>query len=323
MKKVSIIVTTYNDSKFLDKCMNQIRKQTYKNFEVIVCDDGSSDSTIEQANLFKDKIEHLKIISHENVGLSENRNIALKYCTGDFVTFVDVDDYLDKDFLEKMLVGNEEYDFIIGGYRRVFEDGSVQFEYNSPSSVWGNYMRCMVWAKLYNLNFLKSNDIFFPHCRIYGEDVVYTIRVLSCSPKTKILQFVGYNNLINESSITHTQKKKLKNDVTKIIKHIDNFIGNNKDYIDNNQEIIKFYYLKLFSNFLIEQVPLLSKKELVSYFDNLKYIKYIFQKYGYKFSVKSMKGERKQVNFFIKIVVIMDKLHLNNLLINLLKITFR
>ena len=97
MEKISIIITAYNDEKYIKKCIESVIYQTYKNIEIIIINDGSNDNTLEIINQFND--ERIKIYNQKNLGTGKARNNGLKYSTGDFIIFIDGDDYIDKNIL--------------------------------------------------------------------------------------------------------------------------------------------------------------------------------------------------------------------------------
>lgn len=323
MKKVSIIIPVYNGMDFLDKCLDSVLNQTYKNIEIILSNDGSTDGSLKKIKEYSKKYENIIFESHKNVGLSETRNLALKKATGDYVTYLDVDDFLDNDFIEKMLECNDNYDIIIGGYRSIYSTGKINFEYFTNNTEWNRYRRVTVWARLYKFSFLKKNKIEFPHYRIYGEDVVYTMRCLSKTENVFITEYIGYNNLVNEDSITHRNKALIKREVPKMMKYIDEFISNNKNFLVKKSENVKYYFLKIFTAYLIEQAHFLNYKELSEYYDeSFSLLKSIFIKYGYKVNCKNKKDEPKKVNLMIKLVIIFNKIKHPKLLLKILNRKF-
>ncbi|HHT99528.1 MAG TPA: glycosyltransferase family 2 protein [Acholeplasma sp.] len=103
MSKISVIVPVYNTSKYLEKCLNSIRNQTYENIEIIVVNDGSTDNSLDILNEISKKDKRIKVISQENGGLSKARNTGLEHATGSYVGFIDSDDYIDPNMYETML----------------------------------------------------------------------------------------------------------------------------------------------------------------------------------------------------------------------------
>ena len=97
-EKISVIVAAYNVEEYIEKCIESILMQNYKSVEIIVVDDGSSDKTGELCRRFYlDNPDKIRLVRQENYGLSAARNLALSIATGDYVTFVDGDDYLEKN----------------------------------------------------------------------------------------------------------------------------------------------------------------------------------------------------------------------------------
>ena len=99
--KISVIVPVFNAEMFLDKCINSIIDQTYKNLEIILIDDGSKDNSLVLCNEYAYKDNRIKVIHKENGGVSSARNTGLDNCVGDLVAFVDSDDYLEPNTYEK------------------------------------------------------------------------------------------------------------------------------------------------------------------------------------------------------------------------------
>lgn len=317
--KVSVIVPAYNGTKFLNKCMDSLAEQTYKNIEIIFLDDGSTDDTYSVIKKFEKEYDNVIACTHSNVGLSITRNIGVSKSTGDYVTYLDVDDYFDNDFIERMMDEIGDNDIIIGSYKRVYEDGKVKFTYEQGNGNWAKYKRATVWAKIYKVDFLKKNNIEYPNTRIYGEDVVYTMRCMSKEPKVKIIDYAGYNNLINSESITHKDKNKLIRDVPKMIANINSFIKDNTYYLSKNEKIIKYYYLKLFCNFLFEQSEFLELSDLKDYYyKNLNDIKHILKEYRYSYSFIWEKNDDIKVNMFVNLMVFFNKIKLDKLFITMI-----
>ena len=103
MYKVSILIPVYNVEKYLSKCLESILLQTYKNIEIIIINDGTTDSSLDIAELYASKYDFIHVYSYENAGISTTRNRALEKATGDYYLFVDSDDYLNPHMIEKMI----------------------------------------------------------------------------------------------------------------------------------------------------------------------------------------------------------------------------
>lgn len=114
---ISVIVPIYNVEKYLLKCLNSISEQTYKNLEVILVNDGSTDKSAIIAEKFAHRDKRFIYISKENGGLSSARNEGLKYATGEYIYFLDSDDWIQKDYLQAMVKEfDSEIDIVVGKY---------------------------------------------------------------------------------------------------------------------------------------------------------------------------------------------------------------
>lgn len=129
--KVSVIVPVYNVADYLKKCINSICHNTYKNIEIILVDDGSTDSSGEICDECKNKDPRIKVIHKSNGGLSSARNAGMKEATGQYILFVDSDDYLDRDIIEIMIKESLKYDadIVQTGYERVNEEGKGLYRF--------------------------------------------------------------------------------------------------------------------------------------------------------------------------------------------------
>ena len=122
-KKISIIISAYNTEKYIEKCISSITNQTYKDLEIIVIDDASSDDTLKKLKNIKDK--RLKILSNkENSGLSFSRNKGIKESTGDYVSFIDSDDYIPENFYEELMktMEKEKSDIVVCDINTIYEN---------------------------------------------------------------------------------------------------------------------------------------------------------------------------------------------------------
>lgn len=101
--KVSIIIPIYNTEKYLEACLDSVKNQTYKNLEIILVDDGSTDNSAKIIDDYAKKDKHIKVIHQKNAGQSAARNQGLKKVTGSFISFIDADDEIDPNFISKLL----------------------------------------------------------------------------------------------------------------------------------------------------------------------------------------------------------------------------
>lgn len=135
---ITIIVPVYNTEKFLTKCINSICEQTYRNLEIILINDGSSDSSLEICNIYKNKDPRIKVFSQKNKGLIETRKLGLKYSIGDLIGFVDSDDWIEKNMYMNLIESFKKTnaDLISSGIIHDYENSNE----NNGTYVYDNYL---------------------------------------------------------------------------------------------------------------------------------------------------------------------------------------
>ena len=242
MKKVSIIVPVYNTYDKIDKCIERIINQTYKNIELLLINDGSTDNSIKKLKKYEKKYDFIKVIDKKNEGVSKTRNLGIKEACGDYIMFIDNDDYIDIDYVENYInvALENNSDVVIGGFRRVDYDGKEKYKKSLKDTYWSRYNIITPWAKLYKRKFLVDNKIEFLSYGI-GEDVYFNLLLYSKEPKTNIINYIGYNWLDNEISVSNTKHKGLNKeiDILYLLDKIYDIKGNTDIYI--NYYIKKFY----------------------------------------------------------------------------------
>lgn len=227
MEKVSIILPVYNVAKYLDRCIESLQKQSYKNIELIFVNDGSPDNSGEIIEKYARDDERIKHVITTNQGLSSARNNGIPHVTGKYLMFVDSDDYLPEDAIERMVFAMEEQeaDLVVGSYDRIYEgvkeselqknhtfarmntqySGKSIFE--APELIVELYHAA--WGKLYHADlFIENADLrFMPG--IWYEDMQFFLRVLPRLKKIVLLDEVVYNYIVREGSIMTTNSDKM------------------------------------------------------------------------------------------------------------------
>ncbi len=207
---VSIIIPVYNGEEYLRRCLDSILNQTYKNLEIIVVNDGSTDSTKKIIDEYKDK--RIKPIHKENEGVSEARNDGIEKSTGRYISFVDADDYIEPDFVEKMLNIIKKYKvkYVTCGYKRVYEDHTEYINNDLSESVVSkdDYIKKLlnvqngygfVHMKLIEKEVL--NKVRFNKELKVGEDALFNIMLCENIDKVVIYNNALYNYYFNSNSV--------------------------------------------------------------------------------------------------------------------------
>jgi glycosyltransferase involved in cell wall biosynthesis len=258
-KMISIIVPIFKVEKYLPKCIESIQNQTYKNIEIILVDDGSPDSCGEICESYSKKDPRIKVIHKVNGGLSDARNAGLNVANGDYVLFLDSDDYIDEQTCEKMLISlnNEEVDVLYGNCTWIYNDREVVVKRRNITEylVYNGYdflktelktgsFSMQAWLGLFRRDFLIKNNLFFKF-GILHEDEQWTPRVLLAASKVKYIDFSFYNYVIREDSIT--QKKDQTRNASSLLDicyDLNNYYDRVKDL--ELKRLLDQYLLKLF-----------------------------------------------------------------------------
>ena len=279
--KYSIIVPAYNTEKYIDKCLKSIFSNTYKNFEVIIVNDGSTDKTEDIINKYIKKYDNIIHIKQKNMGLSMARNNGVKKATGDYLLFIDSDDYVEKNLLENINKNISDLDVLRYQLNIVYSDKVVpceeeEFNVTDGISAFEKIVRYkfIEMASLYVINrkYYVDNNFEFEK-GVYHEDYGLLPLVIATAKKVKSINYLGYNYVQRDGSImssNDTEKMKKKMDdmlflFTKAIKYLDN--------IPNSQNVKSFY-----ANSIIDKYNSLNdelKKEYINKIKDLKVISYL------------------------------------------------
>lgn len=232
-EKISIIVPVYKVERELDRCVQSLLKQTYKNLEIILVDDGSPDQCPKLCERYAETDMRVKVIHKENGGLSDARNAGLKQATGEYILYVDSDDYIDFDACERFIksVGKQKIDIVVGNAIMEKPDRTEMMIHSATPSG-ATYtakefiMRAVnayqwyapAWLNMYRREFLLDNELYFKK-GVYFEDVQMLPRVFLPAQKITCIDGTFYHYIIRENSIMTSQKdEKKKNDSVQNLK---------------------------------------------------------------------------------------------------------
>lgn len=206
-KLVSIIVPVYNVEKYVLKCLKSLVSQTYKNIEVIVVDDGSTDGSGKICDEFKDK--RFRVFHKKNGGLSDARNFGIKKAKGEILAFVDSDDFVKEDFIEKMMGKMMEgVDVVVCGYNdeKPTEEVLSGREATIRLLTQQENIDLITWNKVYRKALFLDNNIWFPDGRKH-EDALTTYKLLSNAERVQYVPESLYEYVVREGSIMNSGKK--------------------------------------------------------------------------------------------------------------------
>lgn len=209
---ISVIVPIYNVEKYLDRCVDSIINQTYKNLEIILVDDGSPDNCPQMCDDYAKKDSRIKVVHKENGGLSDARNVGMKIATGEYVSFIDSDDYVSLDFYETLLetIVDNDSDIVECGVVKFYENEKFD-KYNDDLKVTNydtvdaldglineNPFKQHVWNKLYKSNI--ALDIPYAVGKL-NEDEFWTYQIFGKAKKVTRINKTMYYYFQRGSSI--------------------------------------------------------------------------------------------------------------------------
>ena len=237
--KVSIVIPVYNVEKYICRCIDSVLAQSYKNFEVVVVDDQSPDRSIELVESYQS--EKIRIIRHaQNRGLPASRNTGVKHCHGDYLLFLDSDDFLKPHALEKCIAISQDHqsDIVSFNSEHINDEGktwpvswhekfNVADSYNTgisdyPKLIWD----VAAWNKLINLDFYRINNIEFDESQKYFEDHLFSLQLFTNTSKVSIVnERLHYYSIRSDSSNPSITQSKRFDSVIYRLKMIESVIS--------------------------------------------------------------------------------------------------
>lgn len=237
MCKISVIIPVYNTEEYISQCLESLVNQTFKDIEIICVNDGSQDKSLEVLQDYAEKDDRIIVINQENSGVSVARNNGLKLAKGEFITFVDSDDWVDVDFIERLYdaITLKKCDIAVTTAIRKRKHSSKYRLYYRAEAIYSTLAEkievcqipkcCYVWGKLYKANIIKDM-LFTPN--VYFEDVLWLPEVIKKSEKLVTVPGPVYYYRVNNKSIvktTPTPKKQKDSYLAK--KYIVDFFNEN------------------------------------------------------------------------------------------------
>ena len=216
--KASIIIPIYNDESHLKRCLDSITAQTYPNFECLLIDDGSTDSSRSICTEYTNSDSRFTVFHKDNEGISKTRQFGLTKAAGDYIFFIDSDDWVEPSFLETPLnmLSNTGSDILFSDF---YENTSltngkhlnqtpISMENSTIlSMILGNKLFSCLWNVVIKKDFCLNKNICFNYDTNYGEDSLFIMEFLLNNPKVDYLNKASYHHFINPYSYTRKDKK--------------------------------------------------------------------------------------------------------------------
>lgn len=265
--KVTVIIPAYNSEEYIGRCLDSVLSQTFQDFEILVINDGSNDDTGKIVKKYAKKDKRIRYIEQKNIGVARTRNRAIGLAGGDFIAFMDNDDYIDSDYLEKLLPKNGE-DIVISGFKRPDDKGKIMTQMKLEKNEWSKFMNPTPWAKLYRKSFIVDNKLEFLDNSI-GEDIYFNLIAMLTVKKIQILSYVGYNWFFNKASVSSTKHKKYNEvDIFKLLNGCYKELEK-RNLLNKNYELIEFFFYRFIVWFLLYAAKGAKKKGIDKIYDEL------------------------------------------------------
>lgn len=270
---VSVIVPVYNSEKYLEECIQSLVNQTYKNIEIILVDDGSTDNSYKICKQYEEIDKRIIAKTKQNTGPSDTRNYGLNLAKGNYVKFVDSDDYLRIDNIEKMYKSAKKYDsdVVISSYSIInseqkekkinyfpLPEGKIDLKEFYKYLINKNQYFHFIWANLYKADIIKKQNIKFNSKYLIGEDLLFNLELVKNISSISYVPENIYYYRENENSISKGE------DIKKTEKRIEDTLNLYVKYyeflkiwnIDNeeNRNIVEYKIIKGFNEELCKIV---------------------------------------------------------------------
>lgn len=320
---ITVIIPVYNAEKYIAECLESLINQTYKNLEIIVINDGSKDNSGTICDQYKEKDSRIQVIHKENGGVSLARNSGLEIAKGKYIAFVDGDDYLDKEYFEKMLkiLKEKQVDIVLCGFNRVY-DNSIEKVTKGKSLIMNKeefltdilnvqggagIVHSKLWKKevIQGTNFDKDIKI--------GEDSYFCIQAVKNVNNVYVLDEALYNYRFNNASAVRKYKKDFPDlclTSMKIAKkYIEKEYNNNKNIIKKFNNYIAYHILLITVNYCF------NNENKLNWIGQIKCLKEICKVPEYKEAIKYSNYDGLSLTRKITLFTIKYKLYFITMLI--------
>lgn len=240
---ISVIIPVYNVEKYLTECIDSVINQTYKNLEIILVDDGSTDSSGEICDRYETETDNIRVIHQENAGLSEARNKGLEYATGEYITFIDSDDSVSEEMLETLFSAMTETGADVSSCNFTRDSallntgsGKVSF-YDAKRAMIELFYDREIVASAVGKIYKKSVLVAFEPGRIY-EDYLFSVNVFIRSNGVSFVDKALYFYRVNPNSITQVTFTDKNFDILHASNQVETIIT------QYNRQLLRFAYIR-------------------------------------------------------------------------------
>jgi len=206
---ISVIIPVYNGARHLRRCIDSVIACGFEGMEILALNDGSTDGSVGIIAEYQERYpKQVRSFSHENIGVARTRNKGVDLARGEYILFLDQDDWFDKDYIETFYRAIKESgaDVVIGGYRRPDARGDIVLQRILPGNGYYRFISASAWGKIHRASYLKAQGIRFFDNKI-GEDVVFSLQEATSGGRFSFVKYIGYNWYLNEESVSETEHK--------------------------------------------------------------------------------------------------------------------
>lgn len=273
--KVSIIIPVYNVQTYLRKCLDSVINQTFKDIEIILVNDGSTDESLNICQEYSKNDNRIKVINKKNEGVSKSRNIGLIYSQGEYISFIDSDDWIELDMIEELYdsVASNNAEFCMCNYIKEddkeskYMDANIRLKELKDNKIKEHLLIPLIerednekehilasfrgpWGKLFKRDVIEKHNIKFKEDLIIGEDFIFNLEFLIHINKAVINPGFYYHYWTNINSATMRYKKDCWDLIYRnTILYLENFLKNNNLYLESenrvNKLIIKYFLMSI------------------------------------------------------------------------------
>lgn len=242
---LSIIIPMYNGSVYITKAIQSVLDQTYTHIECIVIDDGSVDGSLAIVQSFCVGHDNIYVYQQENSGIAQARNSGLNHATGEYIMFMDQDDWIDPDYVEKLInqISELKADVVISGFRLVEQNGRIKQEWRlDVTKEWSKYRITAPWGRVFRKSIIDKYHIRFMNTKI-SEDLYFNMLFLSHTGNVIVSSYVGYNWLYNKKSESRKNWKVMSTDRDPLIM-LNQLLSEMPDSNLLDQKMLHYFFTK-------------------------------------------------------------------------------
>lgn len=321
-QKVSIIIPVYNAQKHIKKCLQSILCQSYSDLEILLIDDGSTDSSKQVILEMQKQDQRIVYYQKENSGPGEARNLGIDIANGTYLVFIDSDDEVQKEYIQTLVskIEKTNSDIVISGIQQVLDNDINGKKIIIEDKEYARYILLGVLGKIYKTNYIKSNNIKFSK-DMFAEDAYFNLQALFMTNQIVNDTYIGYLYKINQEGITKKQAKeqnKMQN--YKVLDHLWEIMQQkiSKETIQDKKDYIELYFFLYIGLGWLKLGKGLTYKEFSKQYDEIFAFYKKHEIHANKNSLLKFKNI-KQGDFFSKLLVkvfcILDKIKLGKVML--------